>query len=189
MLTGCTGLSAPTPVNQTLYVLDAVPAVPAATLKRNSVLMVNTLPARAGYDTSQMAYRQHAHELDYFATNRWVSPPARMLEPLIVSALEQTAAFRAVTLEANSLAGDLRLDVELIQLHQDFTARPSRVVLSVRAQLVDLRDNRVLAARQFDETEAAASEDARGGAAAANRALQRLLAKLVEYCLAESASR
>lgn len=189
LLTACTGLSAPKTVNQTLYTLDALPAISPATVKRNAVLIVSTPQARPGYDSSQMAYIQRIHELDSFVTNRWVSPPAHMLEPLLVAVLEQTAAFRAVAPATNTLAGDLRLDVELIRLHQDFTVKPSRVVMTLRAQLVDVRANRILAARQFEETEAATSDDAAGGAKAANHVLQRLLGQLAGFCVSESGTR
>ena len=188
-LTGCAGLSAPQTVNQTLHVLDTQPAVQPAAVQRNIVLLVNSLPARPGYDTSQMVYTIRPHELGYFATNRWVAPPARMLEPLLVSALGQTRAFRAVAPATETLAGDLRLDVEVLQLHQNFSTRPSQMVLGALAQLVDLRTQRILATRQFDETEAATSDDAKGGAAAANRALPRLLGKVAEFCVSESGSR
>lgn len=186
LLSGCTGLSAPAPVHQTQYLLDAMPEVSASSVKRDAVMVVSATPARPGYDTSRMAYTQRSHELDYYATNRWVAPPARMLEPLLVSALEKTAAFRAVVPASNSLSEDLRLEIELVQLHQDFTMQPSRIELSMRAQLINQHDDRVLAARQFDEVETAASEDARGGAEAANRALKRLLSKLVTFALTES---
>jgi hypothetical protein len=59
----------------------------------------------------------------------------------------------------------------------------------MRAQLVDLASKRVLAAQEWTEIEAAASDDAAGGAAAADRALARMLRSLADFCVAGSAAR
>jgi cholesterol transport system auxiliary component len=48
--------------------------------------------------------------------------------------------------------------------------------------LVDLNDRRVIAGREFEEVEAAAADNAYAGVAAANRALERLLGRLAEFC-------
>ena len=85
-------------------------------------------------------------------------------------------------LAAGLAAASLRLDTELVRLQQDFGAPPSRVRLTVRAQLLDAEGRRVLAAAEFDETELAPSDDPYGGVLAANRALARLLARLAEFC-------
>jgi hypothetical protein len=42
---------------------------------------------------------------------------------------------------------------------------------------------------QFEEAETAPSEDAYGGVIAANRALQRMLARLVDFCVEPSGAR
>jgi cholesterol transport system auxiliary component len=81
---------------------------------------------------------------------------------------------------------DIRLDTELVQLRQNFETRPSRVELTLHATLIDVRSRRVLATRQFDDAEDAASEDAYGGVVATNRLLQRLLGVLTNYCINES---
>jgi len=69
-----------------------------------------------------------------------------------------------------------------MRLQQDFRAQPSRIELALHAQLVDLRDGRVLAARDFELTENASSDDPYGGVTAANRALARLLGELASFC-------
>ena len=112
-----------------------------------------------------------------------------MLAPLLAQALEQAGAFRAVVRTTNPIPADLRLDTELIRLQQDFTAQPSRVELALRAQLYDVNSKTILAVREFDATETATSEDAYGGVMAANRALERLLVQLTDFCAAESSGR
>jgi cholesterol transport system auxiliary component len=105
-----------------------------------------------------------------------------MLAPLIVAAIENGGAFRAVVLTPSVAAGDLRLDTEIMRLEQDFVEPPSRVRFTLRAYVVDDATRRVIAWREFDETVAATSEDPLGGVVAANRAVQIVLEKLASFC-------
>jgi len=189
LMAGCAALQPPRIENPTLYVLDAQPAAAAQRPQRDLVLAVDPPRARPGYSTPQMAYVRQPHKLDYYAKNRWVDTPARMLAPLLARALAQSGGFRAVVHAPSSVAADLRLDTELIRLQQDFTTQPSRVQLTLRALLVDVRTRQALAAEEFDEIETAPSDDAYGGAIAANRALQRLLGQLSSFCTVESGGR
>jgi cholesterol transport system auxiliary component len=105
-----------------------------------------------------------------------------MLAPLIVVAVENSGAFRAVVLTPSAAAGDLRLDTEIIRLQHEFRTQPSRMRSTLRAYIVDNTTRRVLAWREFDETVAAASEDPYGGVVAANRAVQTVLEHLASFC-------
>ena len=183
LLVACSGLSAPKVPSQNIYVLETERAVQAAQVKRDLVLAVGVPRARPGFDTPQMAYVQQPHELNYFATSRWADTPTRMLEPLIAHALEQTESFRAVVQTSGAIPADVRLDIELVRLQQDFQTHPSRVQLTLRAQLMDVHGKRFLAAQQFDEVENATSDDAYGGVSAANRLVQRVLGELAEFCV------
>jgi len=183
LLAACGGLSAPQVASQDVYILESGPAIQSSQFKHDLVLLVSVPRALAGFDTPRMAYVQKPHELNYFAASRWADTPARMLVPLIAHALEQTESFRAVLQASGTLPADLRLDIELVRLQQDFKSRPSRVQLTLRAQLIDVRGKRLLAEHQFDAFEAASSDDAYGGVAAANRLVQRMLGELSEFCV------
>jgi cholesterol transport system auxiliary component len=186
LLAGCTGLPTQQASSQAIYVLEAQTATAPAQVKRNLVLAVGLPHARPGFETPQMAYVRQPHELNYFVTSRWADSPARMLAPLLMQAMEQTDSFRAVVVAQGAARADVRLDTELIRLWQNFATQPSQVQLSLRAQLIDVRGQKVLAAKQFDEVENAASNDAYGGVTATNRALQRLLGRLADFCVSES---
>jgi cholesterol transport system auxiliary component len=189
LLAACTALQPPQVEHTSTYVLEAKPAAGAPRPKRDLVLEVSTPRARPGFDTPQMAYTQRANALEYFGRNRWADTPARMLAPQIAQALEQSGGFRAVVQSPSLAAANLRLDTELVRLQQDFGAKPSRVQLTVRAQLIDADARRVLASAEFDETETAPSDDPYGGVIAANRALGRLLERLAEFCAATPTAR
>lgn len=145
-------------------------------------LIVNPPHAASGFDSQRIIYVREAHKLEYFARNEWIDTPARMLAPLIVDAVEKSGTFRAVVTTPSAATGDLRLDTEVMRLQQDFASQPSQVRFTLRAYIVDNTTRRVLARREFDESIAAASEDAHGGVVAANRAVQAVLEQLANFC-------
>ena len=112
-----------------------------------------------------------------------------MLAPLIAQALEQSGGFRAVVQAPSLAAANLRLETDLVRLQHEFGAKPSRVRLTLRAQLIDVGARRVLASAELEETEAAPSDDPYGGVIAANRALARLLERLAAFCAETSTQR
>lgn len=173
--------------NTVFYSLGGTPgaapaAGPAAPAAAAPTLMVNTPHAAAGFDSPRIIYLRETHKLEYFAHSEWIDPPARMLAPLLVAALQNTGAFRAVVLAPSSATGDLRLDTEIVRLEHDFQAKPSRVRFTLRAYLVEDKTRRVLAWREFDAAVPAASEDPYGGVVAANRAVQDVLDRLSAFC-------
>jgi cholesterol transport system auxiliary component len=184
---GCSALRpAATSPHTAFYSLDgtqgAAPAsapAPAGAL----TLIINPPHAAAGFDSQRIIYVRETHKLEYFAHSEWVDPPARMLAPLVVAAIENAGAFRAVVLTPSSAAGDLRLDTEIIRLQQEFGTQPSRVRFTLRAYLVEDKTRRVLAWREFDAAVATASEDTYGGVVAANRAVQTVLESLAAFCV------
>ena len=189
LMAGCTELQPPRVESPALYLLDAQLVAAARLPQRDLVLAVNPPSARPGFDTPQMAYVRQLHKLDYFVKNRWADTPSHMLAPLLAQALEQAGSFRAVVRTTGPVPADLRLDTELIRLQQDFTTQPSRVKLTLRAQLYDVKGRKLLAVAEFDEAENAASDDAYGGVIAANRALARVLGQLTDFCVAGSGGR
>ncbi|BBI99485.1 ABC transporter [Ferrigenium kumadai] len=191
VLGGCSVLP-PSPPPDNIYLLEArttslpAPVHPVSATRRDLVLAVSMPRARAGFDTARMIWVRQAHGLEVYSRNRWADTPARMLAPQLVQALERSGAFHAVVLSPSRVSVALRLDTELIRLQQDFTVKPSEVRFTLGAQLIDTGTQRVIATAEFDETEKCETEDAYGGVLAANRALERLLARLAAFCAGNS---
>jgi cholesterol transport system auxiliary component len=189
LLGACLSLPRPEPVE--LYTIDppfdgdpgsgsdstSVP-VPAP----GPVLLVPAPRAGPGLEGPRIAYLLRPNQLQYFSKSQWVEPPARLLGPLVIRALERTGRFQAVTALAQGTSPALRLDVELARLQQEFTSRPSRVRCTLRLQLIDLVGHRVIGTREVEAVEPAPSEDAAGGIIAANAAVRRTLAEAAEWC-------
>ena len=191
-LVACSALS-PTPTLPPAFFsldnprLDAAPRPPGTTAGAPT-LVVNPPRAAAGFDSQRIIYLREPYKLEYFANSEWVDPPALMLAPLLVNALERSGVFRAVIQTPASASGDLRLDTQIIRLQQEFHTQPSHARFTLRAYLVDDKTRGVLAWREFDADVPALSDDPYGGVVAANKAVQIVLADLSAFC-AEAARR
>lgn len=156
-----------------------VASAPPAT--KNAVLLVSLPRAQAGLDTPQMAYLSQPYLLSYYAYSQWADVPSRLLAPLLVRALEQQPCCPTVVQMPAAIRGDYRLDTEILDWQQEFLTQPSRIRCTLRAQLVAVRSQRVLAVKQFEVLASSASEDAHGGVVAFNQALPQLLEQLAGW--------
>ena len=190
-LGACSALQPSTTPPPTFYALDnARPAqlppkqdpTQAVAQSAKLTLIVNPPRAAAGFDSQRIIYVREPHKLEYFANSEWVDPPALMLGPLVVAAVQNSGAFSAVVLTPGAAVGDWRLDTEIIRLQHEFQTQPSRVRFTLRAYLVDSKTRRVLAWREFDEYVPAESENPYGGVLAANKVVQTVLDKLSVFC-------
>ena len=147
----------------------------------NSVLLITQPKAQAGFDTARMAYLLRPYEVNYYAFNQWADTPARMVQQLLVEQLDKTGLWRAVLQTPGPVPAQYRLDCDNLILEQQFFSNPSRVRLSVRAQIIDTKRPALLATRYFEVIEVAPTEDAYGGVQAANQATAKLLTELSEW--------
>jgi len=180
-LAGCALLASPGAAPPSLFALDPSRARAGPRDAAAQLIGIAAPSARAGFDGPRMAYVTRPYELHFFARHQWVEPPARMLAPLLAEALERDGRFDASQTGEN-LAAALRLDTEIVALQQEFSAHPSQVRFTLRAQLLDLAARRVLASAAFEAVEAAPSDDPYGGVVAANRAVARVLDEVATWC-------
>lgn len=149
------------------------------------VLFVNNTQAGPGYETSGIAYTQSPFQINYFAKNRWLAPPAQMINKALVNSLQQSHYFKAVAIVPYVGFHDFRLDTRLLELKQNFQTDPSQISLVLVAQLIDAQRQTVIASKQFKVTVNAANSP-EGGISAANQALSRLLEQIVVFCIHHS---
>ncbi|OGO94604.1 MAG: hypothetical protein A3F10_04245 [Coxiella sp. RIFCSPHIGHO2_12_FULL_42_15] len=127
-------------------------ALPSPPYQANSSLsiLVTTPIAAPGYHTAKMIYMIKPFELQYFANNRWVAPPADLLLPVLTHALRNTHYFYAVASSPFSGFTDYRLDTQLLMLQQEFKLPHSRIHLVLVASLIQNKTNRVIATQTYN---------------------------------------
>lgn len=180
LLAGCS-LPVSAPHEEVTHTL-ALPAQVSvsAPLPAGRTLQVAAPTAAPGYGSPAMAYRRTAHELRYFARQRWVDRPARLVEQALLDGLAAGGA--SLVAPGSGARPDYRLLTDLVRFEQDFTGTPSRVRLVLRVQLVDVRERRLLGSETLRLEQAAASDDAAGGVAAANALLERAVGEVAAFC-------
>jgi len=153
-----------------------------------ATLLVFPPQTRPIYDTTQMAYATHAHEVAHFSRHEWAETPSRMLLPLLVSALQSTGCFDAVVTPPHPYAYTHALRTEIVELLQDFTARPAVLHLSLRVQLGDDSAGRVIAGKEITLHEPMPLRTPEGGVTAASVAAAKTLREVVGFVLAATSS-
>jgi cholesterol transport system auxiliary component len=159
----------------------------AANTERTLPTLIITAPhAAAGFDGQRIIYVRKENQLEYFARSEWVDTPARMLGPLLASSMDATGIFGAVVVTPAGASGDFRLETEIVRLQHNFVSDPSRAQFTLRAFLLDEKTRQVLAWREIGAESPSASNAPREGVAAANRAVQMVLAELAQFVAAQA---
>lgn len=167
------------------YLLEAGHyAPPTARRATGQILLITEPKVAAGFNSNRIAYTKEPLKLDYYIQNVWSDTPGKMLLPILVRAFEGTGAFKAVISPPSPTMADLRIDVDVIRLQQEFIPQqPSRVRFAARIKVLSMKDRQVLGTQVFEVVEPAPSEDAYGAARAANLALEKLLSDMVPFAL------
>ncbi|MDO8969467.1 MAG: ABC-type transport auxiliary lipoprotein family protein [Saprospiraceae bacterium] len=182
-MTGCSSIFSKQVSQTVFYSLDGAKT---KTQVDSVVQTTSTLPtlavhipkAAAGFDTRRMMYSRSQHQLEYFARSEWVDTPSHMLQPLMVSAIENTNSYSAVVAKLPAAKTDLKLESEILSLVQDFNTKPSTVRFTLRVTIINNATGKIVALREFDERVVAVSDDPVGGVKAANEAVNNVLEKL-----------
>lgn len=179
-LAGCSPFAErPASQPQRIYLLEGAEAMPALQDAPGChVLMVNSPRAAPGFAGAGFAYRQGDARIRYFAFHRWAESPARMFHLLLVTAAERSNVFRGVLTPAAPVAGDVRLDSEILDLSQRFAGDAAAVHFAVRVRLFG--DGALLGSKVF-ETAEPAQANPQSGVEAANRASGRVLEQVMGY--------
>lgn len=183
VLTGCTLPQDSSPPQQAYLLEVSAFTPPPARRSSNKILLVTVSKEAAGFDSNRIAYTREPPKLDYYKDSVWSDTPAKMLLPILVRAFEGSSAFKAVVSPPSPVLANLRVDVDVIRLQQEFMTAPSRVRLTIRTKVVEMKSGHVLETRLFEAVEPAPSENAAGAARAANAAVQKILSEVVPFAL------
>ena len=112
-------------------------------------LLITTPVAEPGYESSKMIYVKTPYRLQAYSRNRWVAPPAYMLLPIFEQAMRNARYFHAIVTPPFSGITNFRLDTKIMALQQEFITPQNRVLLVVKATLLNNATNRIVATRTF----------------------------------------
>lgn len=163
------------------YKLQASATKPLVKSPSYKTLYVSSPTSAAGFNSEDMRYVKVPYLLESFAYNQWVAKPEDMLAPILVHSLQTTNYFKAVIPNNFTGKANFRLDSEVLLLQQDFLQKPSHETFSLRVALIDVKRDKIIAARVFSVKEKAPYDTPYGGVIAANRALDKLLSQIRQF--------
>lgn len=173
LLAGCSLLPKPAPP-PALHDFGPATSVPAATVVPAEAMV----SAPAWLDGSAIYYRllySEPTELHAYADNRWLAPPAELLQARLQAAI------------AGGRAGGYRLHVNLLAFEQDFaSAQSAQISVRAVAELQSLASGATVARHLF-AVSVPVSPDVQGAVQGASRAADELLAQLLQWTQAQLA--
>jgi len=177
-LTGCVNFgeqaNAPAVV---YYVLnDATPAAPApaAIAVAAPTLLVLDTTTGSFYDSDQLIFSRSADTRGQYQFARWTERPGKRFADLMRTRLDRQGVWQVIA-NGGYVRGDLLLDTELVEFYHDAASNPGQVRLVLRAELVDMKQRKLLGRRVFEQQAPLASYDAAAAALASSQAVSRAL--------------
>jgi cholesterol transport system auxiliary component len=126
------------------------------------------------YDTDQLVFSRSAGTRGQYQFARWTERPGKRFAELLRARLDRLGGYRVVS-NGGAVRGDLMLDTRLVEFYHDATREPGQVRLELRAELVDLKQRRLLDRHTFEQTVPLTTYDAAGAARASSQAVGRVL--------------
>lgn len=132
------------------------------------------------YDTDQLIFSRSAGTRGQYQFARWTERPGKRFAKLMRDRLDRLGAYQVAD-AGGYVRGDLLLDTELVEFYHDASSEPGQMRLVLRAEMVDLRQRRLLGRKVFEQRVPLASYDAAGAAQASNRAVSSALDELASW--------
>ncbi len=183
LLTGCVNVGNRSEMPAVVYYVlnDAVPAAVSKPVRAEApVLLVLDTATGSFYDTDQLIFSRSAGTRGQYQFARWTERPGKRFAELMRARLDRRGSWN-VSAAGGYVRGDVLLDTELVEFYHDAVSQPGQVRLVLRAELVDLKQRKLLGRRVFEQQAALASFDAAGAAQASSQAVSRVLDELTAW--------
>jgi cholesterol transport system auxiliary component len=183
-LANCTArdllLNAPAP---TLYELTPKSTFPPDLPDTESVVRVESVTATAGLNTTRIALRPSATELDYYANALWIDVVPVMVQNLTVESLENAGKIDALGPNAPGVPADLAMLVHVREFQAEYTdlSLPPTVRVRLQIRLIRLPRRQSVAATGTEGLTDAVDTSIEAVVDAFDEALGKALRQLVEW--------
>lgn len=182
-LTGCVNFGDRTDTPAVVYYVlnDTAPAAPVVPVRRDApTLLVLDTTTGGFYDTDQMVFSRSPGTRGQYQFARWTERPGKRFADLMRARLDRQGLWQ-VSAAGGYVRGDVLLDTELVEFYHDAASSPGQVRLVLRAELIDLKQRKLLGRRIFEQQVPLPSFDAAGTALASSQAASRALDELTGW--------
>lgn len=156
-----------------------LPGKPRAESGAPTLLVLDTTTG-SFYDTDQLIFSRSPGTRGQYQFARWTERPGKRFADLMRARLDHQGNWH-VSAAGGYVRGDMLLDTELVEFYHDATSDPGQVRLQLRAELVDLKQRKLLGRRVFEQQVPLTTYDAAGAAQAASQAVGRALDDLTAW--------
>ena len=177
-LTGCIPKSTPV----TYYTLEAGQVQPVMhSPYRNRVLKVSYPMAIKEKITDKMLFSYSFRDSGTYQNSQWSNNLGKLLEGIIIAALEKSRLFKAVLPYASTVNADYRLEPLIYDFSHHIRGNASYAVVSIQFSLIDINTGKLLKTKRFSYREPTPTVDANGYAEATNTIMTRMVHDLVVW--------
>lgn len=122
-------------------------------------LSVSAPVASRMLDSTRIAVRPAANEIQVYKSAAWAQRPSAMLEDALLRALEDSGRIPAVARQGSGISADYKLVLDMRRFESDYVQPgvPPLATIEVNAKLLHSSDQQVIATRTFLEKQPAAS--------------------------------
>jgi cholesterol transport system auxiliary component len=183
LLGGCVSLgnSSDTPAAVYYVLNDVAPAaapLPPAVDTAPSLRVLDTTTG-SFYDTDQLVFSRSADTRGLYQFARWTERPGKRFAELMRTRLERQGGWNVAS--GSYVRADWLLDTELVEFYHDAASDPGQVRLVLRANLIDIKQRKLLGQRVFEQQVPLANYDAAAAAQASSQAVGRVLDDLTGW--------
>jgi ABC-type uncharacterized transport system auxiliary subunit len=181
LIAGC-GAARPAKYYQLTVPTDNT-ADPAADVYPVTLLM-GPLMASHLYREDHIVYSSRGEDMGIYEYQRWVEPPAEMIQEVLFRALRSSGRYRSVHTQRSSIRGDYLLHGHLYDF-KEITGSPMSARLSLELELRDTKTSNTVWTHVYNHDEPVKGKDVSAVVAALNRNVQRatneFTASLAQY--------
>ena len=181
LFAGC-GASRPARYHQLTLPSDNAADPPAQTFP--ITLLVGTLISSHLYREEHIVYSSNGESMGIYEYERWVEPPAEMIEEVLFRALRSSGRYRSVHTQRSGIRGDYVLHGRLYDF-KEITGSSLSARLSLELDLRDTRTGENVWNHLYNHDEPVAKKDVSAVVAALNRNVHRatneFAASLAQY--------
>jgi cholesterol transport system auxiliary component len=185
LIPGCSPLKLPGPPPD-LYNLTPKSTFDEGLPEVRKQLIIEEPVAAGGLDTSRIALRPHATQLQFYADSRWTERAPKMVQTLLVESFENTNKIISVGRQSIGLRSDFTLKTELreFQVEQSPDSENMNVRVRINAKLVQQPTRVIIGSQSFEYARETPSDSTMDEIVVAfDIATGKVIKRLVEWTL------
>ncbi|MBT3788263.1 MAG: hypothetical protein HN725_01225 [Alphaproteobacteria bacterium] len=185
LLSACAGVLPGGGPPPSFYTLSPKSSFSAEVPKVNWQLVVENPATSGALATQRIALTHDPVQIEYFGGARWTENAPQLVQTLLVESFENSNKIIAVGRQAIGLRSDFNLKSDLREFQAEYSAEgePPTIRVRVNSKIIRQPKRQIVASRTFERKVLAESTSMRDVVKAFDKALGKVLKRIVEWTL------